>query len=88
MNLIFPAYMLNIVTRYRPGQDRLVFICSMFPRAITYTAYLQDFIEGMVLPLSVERRQRSKAYFITELTLVYLEDLLSDRFCAEARSDV
>lgn len=51
-------------------------------------AYLQDFIGGMVLTLSVERRQRSKAYFITELVPVYLEDLLSDRFCAEARSDV
>lgn len=60
----------------------------MSPRAITYMAYLQYFIGGIVLPLSVEQRQRSKAYFITELTPVYLEDQLSDRFYAEARSDV
>lgn len=50
--------------------------------------YLWDFIGGMFFPLSVAQRQRSKADFITELTPVCSEDLLSDRFCAEARSDV
>lgn len=62
-DLIFPAYLLNIVTRYTLGQDRLDFICSMSPRAISYMAYLQDFIGGMFLSLSVERRQRSKGIF-------------------------